>query len=73
VVVIIAVLVLVRFGLGLKLGTLFGSLPGDIAYTSGSTSFYSPMASCFIMSIAFSFFGNMFAGGGGGGGGDGTR
>ena len=52
-----ALLVLVGgfFYVGGKLPFKLGRLPGDIAYQGKNTTFYFPIVTCVVLSIAFSF------------------
>ena len=52
-----AMLVLVGgfFYAGGKLPFRLGRLPGDIAYQGKNTTFYFPIVTCLILSVAFSF------------------
>jgi hypothetical protein len=50
-------LVLVFFGLLLSTGFgrhWLGRLPGDIRYTKGDITFYFPLATCLLLSLALS-------------------
>lgn len=52
-----ALLVLVGafFYVGGKLPFKLGRLPGDIAYQGKNTTFYFPIVTCVVLSVAFSF------------------
>ena len=52
-----ALLVLVGgfFYVGGKLPFKLGRLPGDIAYQGKHTTFYFPIVTCVVLSVAFSF------------------
>lgn len=49
------VLVGAFFYVGGKLPFKLGRLPGDIAYQGKNTTFYFPIVTCVVLSVAFSF------------------
>lgn len=51
---IVAGLVLVAIGLLVKLGIPLGRLPGDIIIRRESSTFYFPIVTCIVLSVALS-------------------
>ena len=57
---ILAGLVLVAIGLVMKLGVPFGRLPGDIVIQRGNSTFYFPIVTCIVLSVALSILAALF-------------
>jgi hypothetical protein len=57
---IIAGLVLVAIGVLIKLGLPLGRLPGDIVVQRGNSTFYFPIVTCIVLSVALSLVAALF-------------
>jgi hypothetical protein len=57
---IFAGLVLVAIGLVMKLGLPLGRLPGDIVIQRGNSTFYFPIVTCIVLSVALSILAALF-------------
>jgi hypothetical protein len=57
---IVAGLVLVGIGLLIKLGLPVGRLPGDIVIKRDSSTFYFPVVTCIVVSVALSLIAAWF-------------
>jgi hypothetical protein len=57
---IVAGLILVAIGLLMKLGLPLGRLPGDIVIQRGNSTFYFPIVTCIVLSVALSILAALF-------------
>lgn len=53
-------IVIAAIGVAIQLGLPLGRLPGDIVIRRGSGTFYFPIVTCIVVSVALSLIGAAF-------------
>jgi hypothetical protein len=57
---IIVGLIVVAAGLAIQMGLPLGRLPGDIVIRRGNSTFYFPIVTCIVISVALSLLALLF-------------